>query len=93
MYLKVPVACAQASLRVIDTAFGESHASGAMQQLALAYQRSLGRLHEGTLHLDRDNPCSKSTLRAATAMVTSSKVIDAPPCVTPKEFRCSGRGV
>ena len=35
-------------------------------------------------------PISWSTLRAAAAMVTSSSVMQAPPCVTSKEFRCSG---
>jgi hypothetical protein len=37
-------------------------------------------------------PMSISTLRAAVAMVTSSSVMTAPPCVTLNEFRCSGRG-
>ena len=32
-------------------------------------------------------------VRAATAMVTSSRVMVAPPCVTSSELRCSGRAV
>jgi hypothetical protein len=38
-------------------------------------------------------PCSGESLRAAVAMDTSSKVIKAPPWVTPKELRCSGCAV
>src|SRR4029453_6495938 len=35
---------------------------------------------------------SLSTLREATAIATSSKVMQAPPWVTANEFRCSGLG-
>ena len=38
-------------------------------------------------------PISKSTLRAAAAMVTSSRAIEAPPWVTPWVLRCSGPAV
>ena len=37
-------------------------------------------------------PMPGCTLRAAVAMMTSRKVITAPPCVTPNELQCSGRG-
>ena len=35
-------------------------------------------------------PISLSTLRAATAIATSSKVMQAPPWVTLNELQCSG---
>jgi hypothetical protein len=38
-------------------------------------------------------PVSGATLRAAAAMVMSSSVMQAPPWVTSKVFRCSGLAV
>jgi len=38
-------------------------------------------------------PVSGVTLRAAAAMAMSSKVMQAPPCVTSKVLRCSGLAV
>ena len=37
-------------------------------------------------------PLAGVSLRAAVAIDTSSKVIKAPPCVTPRELACSARG-
>ena len=49
-----------------------------------------GRMNEVFISMVT-TPRSGVSLRAATAMATSSNAIVAPPCVTEKELRCSGR--